>query len=62
VDERTADAILAPADDLRRAAAEREALYRIRRTTSTIIQTDLYLTGPPYPGPVRRLGETPDTR
>jgi hypothetical protein len=30
---------------------QRDALFRIRHTASTIIRTDLYLTGPPFPGP-----------
>ncbi|NLX14865.1 MAG: hypothetical protein GXY44_14610 [Phycisphaerales bacterium] len=28
-----------------------ESLFRIRRITYGIIRTDLYQTGPPYPGP-----------
>lgn len=30
---------------------KRDALFRIREIASTIIQADLYLTGPPFPGP-----------
>jgi hypothetical protein len=30
---------------------ERDALFRIRQIASTIIRADLYLTGPPFPGP-----------
>ncbi|HOJ72901.1 MAG TPA: hypothetical protein PL151_14545 [Phycisphaerae bacterium] len=30
---------------------QRDALFRIRRIAGTIIQADLYLTGPPFPGP-----------
>lgn len=30
---------------------QRDALFRIRQTASTIIQTDLYLTGSSFPGP-----------
>jgi hypothetical protein len=29
----------------------REALFRIRAIATRIIRTDLYLTGPPFPGP-----------
>ncbi|MBI4581966.1 MAG: hypothetical protein HY718_19870 [Planctomycetes bacterium] len=29
----------------------RDALFRIRRIASTIVRADLYLTGPPFPGP-----------
>lgn len=30
---------------------ERDMLFRIREVAARIIRTDLYLTGPPYPGP-----------
>jgi hypothetical protein len=30
---------------------KRDALFRIRQIASTIIRADLYLTGPPFPGP-----------
>jgi len=30
---------------------QRDALFRIRQIASTIIRADLYLTGPPFPGP-----------
>ena len=29
----------------------RDRLFRIRAIAARIIRTDLYLTGPPYPGP-----------
>lgn len=31
--------------------AARESLFNVRRITSQIIQSDLYMTGPPFPGP-----------
>lgn len=30
---------------------QRDAIFRIQRIASRVIQTDLYLTGPPFPGP-----------
>jgi hypothetical protein len=29
----------------------RDRLFKIQQIASRIIQTDLYMTGPPYPGP-----------
>lgn len=37
--------------DNRRMQWDRDRLYRIREIAAGIIRTDLYLTGPPYPGP-----------
>ncbi len=34
-----------------RVLRDRDRLFRIRNIAGRIIQTDLYLTGPPYPGP-----------
>lgn len=38
-------------DRFRRMRQDRDRLYRIRQIAARVIRTDLYLTGPPYPGP-----------
>ncbi|MGQ9651015.1 MAG: hypothetical protein ACUVXJ_12975 [Phycisphaerae bacterium] len=38
-------------DRARWSMKERDKLFRIREVAGRIIRTDLYLTGPPYPGP-----------
>ncbi len=37
--------------DFENLRAERDAVFNVRSIAAKIIRTDLYLTGPPFPGP-----------
>ncbi|MHC4671097.1 MAG: glycosyltransferase family protein [Planctomycetota bacterium] len=51
VDDRALDALWVHGDDLVWLGDARDKLFGIRKITAKIIESDLYLTGPPYPGP-----------
>lgn len=51
VDDQTLARLTSERDSARRFLKERDMLFRIREVAGRIIRTDLYLTGPPYPGP-----------
>ncbi|MDM8009134.1 MAG: hypothetical protein QUV05_23585 [Phycisphaerae bacterium] len=51
VDDRTMAQLWLDQGRRRRSERERDALFRIREVAARVIRTDLYLTGPPYPGP-----------
>lgn len=51
VDDHLINRVWCRRDDFAALRGTRARLFDIRSTTAGIIQTDLYLTGPPYPGP-----------
>jgi hypothetical protein len=51
VDDETVRVVLGAQGERARLRNTREVLFNIREMASRIIRTDLYLTGPPYPGP-----------
>ncbi len=51
VDDTTIRPLASCRSDFAKMVWERDALFRIRHIASTIIRTDLYLTGPRFPGP-----------
>ncbi|UCD29816.1 MAG: hypothetical protein JSV03_04865 [Planctomycetota bacterium] len=51
VDDEVVDAYWRPDNDLISLRKKRDVLFQIRRIAARFIQTDLYMTGPPYPGP-----------
>ncbi len=51
VDDQTLASLWVHRDDLTPLRGTRDMLFRIREIASHVIRTDLYLTGPPFPGP-----------
>jgi len=51
IDDRTIVDLWVRRDELRDLRDSRDQVNALRRRTATIIRTDLYLSGPPYPGP-----------
>ncbi len=51
VDDRLVDRVWVHRDDFAAIRRTRDALFKVRSIATSIIQTDLYLTGPPFPGP-----------
>ena len=51
VDDRLLDRVWVHRDDFTAIRHTRDALFNVRSITADIIKTDLYLTGPPFPGP-----------
>lgn len=53
VDDRVLDRVWVRRDDSAALRRTRDALFFVRSTAARVIRTDLYLTGPPFPGPRR---------
>ena len=51
VDDETLEALWAQEDQFAALRRTRDRLFTIRRIAAQVIRTDLYLTGPPFPGP-----------
>jgi len=51
VDDVILDELWLQRHDFETLRVERDAVFNIRRIAGTIIQSDLYMTGPPFPGP-----------
>ncbi len=62
VEDRHLQAVHQDADHFASLRWTRGGLFRIREVARLIIRTDAYLTGPPFPGPRKKIGESAPMR